>query len=186
METAMETHTIHELNLREESVSAAADPLPTQVDEARAPPSELEVVSRQANPKHDQHRILPKKAQAPERRSITRVLLPWGSRLATLVFALIAVLISIVAWDHYVMEPGTRDGRLRVQVASVAPQISGQIMELRVADNQFVHKGDVLYVIDPFDFAVTLRTNTAALKQKAADLQVKDAQSERRLKLSDL
>jgi multidrug resistance efflux pump len=67
----------------------------------------------------------------------------------------------------------------------VAPQISGQIMELRVADNEFVHKGDVLYVIDPFDFEVTLRTNTAALKQKAADLQVKDAQSERRLHLSD-
>jgi len=128
---------------------------------------------------------MPKNAQAPERRSIARVLRPWASRLATLVIALIAVLVSIVAWDHYVMAPWTRDGRLRVQVASVAPQISGQIMELRVADNQFVRKGDVLYVIDPFDFEVTLRTNTAALKQKAADLQVKDAQSERRLHLSD-
>jgi RND family efflux transporter MFP subunit len=109
-----------------------------------------------------------------------------GSRLATLVIALVAVLISIVAWDHYVMAPWTRDGRLRVQVASVAPQVSGQITELRVADNQFVHKGDVLYVIDPFDFEVALRTNTATLKQRAADLQVKEAQSERRLQLSNL
>jgi multidrug resistance efflux pump len=68
----------------------------------------------------------------------------------------------------------------------VAPQVSGQITEVRIVDNQFVHKGDVLYVIDPFDFEVALRTNTASLKQKAADLQVKELQSERKLHLSDL
>jgi RND family efflux transporter MFP subunit len=84
------------------------------------------------------------------------------------------------------MAPWTRDGRIRAQVASVAPQVSGQITELKIADNQFVHKGDVLYVIDPFDFEVALRTNLASLKQRAADLQVKEAQSERRLHLSDL
>lgn len=114
------------------------------------------------------------------------MVLPWTSRLATVVIALVAVLISIVAWDHYVMAPWTRDGRIRAQVASVAPEISGQITELRIADNQFVHKGDVLYVIDPFDFEVALRTNTALLKQRAADLQVKQVQWKRRQHLSDL
>jgi RND family efflux transporter MFP subunit len=94
--------------------------------------------------------------------------------------------VSIVAWGHYVKAPWTRDGRIRVQAASVAPQVSGQITELRIVDNQFVHKGDVLYVIDPFDFEVALRTNIASLKQKAADLQVKELQSERKLHLSDL
>jgi RND family efflux transporter MFP subunit len=84
------------------------------------------------------------------------------------------------------MAPWTRDGRIRAQVASVAPQVSGQITEVKIADNQFVHKGDVLYVIDPFDFEVALRTNMASLKQRAADQQVKEAQSERRLHLSDL
>jgi len=38
----------------------------------------------------------------------------------------------------------TRDGSVRVQVASVAPQVSGQIVELRAVDNQFVHKGTVV------------------------------------------
>ena len=52
---------------------------------------------------------------------------------------------------------------VRVQVANVASQISGQIKELRIVDNQFVHKGDILYVIDPFDFEVALRANKAAL-----------------------
>ncbi|WP_458150723.1 efflux RND transporter periplasmic adaptor subunit [Bradyrhizobium sp. UFLA05-109] len=75
---------------------------------------------------------------------------------------------------------------MRVQVASVAPEISGRIKELRIVDNQFVHKGDLLYVIDPFDFDVALRTNKAVLQQRMADRNVKDLQSERRRRLSDL
>jgi RND family efflux transporter MFP subunit len=73
-----------------------------------------------------------------------------------------------------------------VQVASIAPQVSGQITEIRVVDNQYVRQGDVLYVIDPFDFQVTLDTTKAQLRQAAADLQVKRLQAERRQHLSDL
>jgi multidrug resistance efflux pump len=107
-------------------------------------------------------------------------------RLATLAIALVAIVMALVTWDYYVTAPWTRDGRLRVQVASIAPQVSGQITELRVGDNQYVHKGDVLYVIDPFDFQVALHEDRAQLQQKAADLQVKQVQSERRQRLSDL
>jgi len=107
-------------------------------------------------------------------------------RAATAGIAVVAVLIALVTWDQYNAGPWTRDGRVRVQVASVAPQISGQITELRIVDNQFVHKGDLLYVIDPFDFEVALRTNKAILQQRMADLNVKDLQSERRRRLSDL
>ncbi|WP_244441229.1 HlyD family secretion protein [Mesorhizobium sp. STM 4661] len=109
-----------------------------------------------------------------------------AKRLATLVLALVAVLVSVVAWDHYLTAPWTRDGRVRVQVASVAPEVTGRIKELRVADNQFVHKGDLLYVLDPFDFDVALHSSKAALQQQAADLQVKQRQSERQGKLSSL
>jgi multidrug resistance efflux pump len=94
--------------------------------------------------------------------------------------------MALVTWDYYVTAPWTRDGRVRVQVASVAPQVAGQITELRVGDNQYVHKGDVLYVIDPFDFEVALRVDKAQSQQRAADLQVKQVQSERRQRLSDL
>lgn len=107
-------------------------------------------------------------------------------KVATAAIVVVAVLVALVAWDQYNAGPWTRDGRVRVHVASVAPQISGQIKELRIADNQFVHKGDVLYVIDPFDFEVALRVYKATLDQKAADLKVKELQSERRNRLSDL
>ena len=107
-------------------------------------------------------------------------------QLATLGVALVAIVMALVTWDYYVTAPWTRDGRVRVQVASVAPQISGQIVELRVGDNQYVHKGEVLYVIDPFDFEVALREGKAQAQQRAADLQVKEVQSERRQRLSSL
>ena len=106
--------------------------------------------------------------------------------LTTLVIALVAIVMALVTWDYYVTAPWTRDGRVRVQVASIAPQISGQITELRVGDNQYVHKGDVLYVIDPFDFEVALRADQALVQQRAADLQVKQVRSERRQRLSAL
>jgi RND family efflux transporter MFP subunit len=105
---------------------------------------------------------------------------------ATMLIVVLAVLAALVIWDFYVTAPWTRDGRVRVQVASIAPQVSGQITEIRVVDNQYVHQGDVLYVIDPFDFRVTLDTAKAQLRQAAADLQVKRVQAERRQHLSDL
>jgi RND family efflux transporter MFP subunit len=105
---------------------------------------------------------------------------------ATLLILVLAVLAALVIWDSYVTAPWTRDGSVRVQVASIAPQVSGQITEVRVVDNQYVHQGDVLYVINPFDFQVALDTGKAQLREKAADLQVKQLQAERRQHLSNL
>ena len=105
---------------------------------------------------------------------------------ASLLILVLAGLAALIIWDAYVTAPWTRDGSIRVQVASIAPQVSGQITEVRVVDNQFVHQGDVLYVIDPFDFKVALDTSQAQLRQKAADLQVKRIQAERRMHLSNL
>ncbi|KRR22583.1 biotin/lipoyl-binding protein [Bradyrhizobium retamae] len=120
------------------------------------------------------------------REAIGRFVAVAGKHLATLAMALVAILISIATWQHYVTAPWTRNGSVRVQVANVAPQIEGKIVELRVADNQFVHKGDVLYVIDPFDFEVAVRIGKAVVDQRAADLEVKQAEFNRRKHLSDL
>jgi RND family efflux transporter MFP subunit len=124
-----------------------------------------------------------KLAQRTLRTELWRTML---QRLATLAIFLLAVLVSLVTWDLYVTSPWTRDGRIRVQVASIAPEISGRIVAVRVTDDQLVHKGDVLYQIEPFDFEVALRTNKATLEQKKADLHVKELQNARRQRLSDL
>jgi multidrug resistance efflux pump len=130
---------------------------------------------------------LPLKGPAPRRPGrVARFARETLKTVATLLILVLAVLAALVIWDFYVTSPWTRDGSVRVQVANVAPQVSGQITEVRVVDNQFVHQGDVLYVIDPFDFQMALDTDEAQLRQKAADLQVKRMQAERREHLSDL
>jgi multidrug resistance efflux pump len=88
-------------------------------------------------------------------------------------FALTLLLLAFAAFavvglcEHYMVAPWTRDGQVRVQVADIAPQVPGQIVKLLVQDNQFVHKGDLLYVIDQGDYKVALdwpkRTSRARL-----------------------
>src|SRR4051812_41464251 len=57
------------------------------------------------------------------RDTIRRVVLATGKRLSTLAIALVAILISLVTWQHYVTAPWTRNGSVRVQVANVASQV---------------------------------------------------------------
>ncbi|GJD91649.1 p-hydroxybenzoic acid efflux pump subunit AaeA [Methylobacterium hispanicum] len=106
--------------------------------------------------------------------------------LAAGVVLAVSAAAAALVWIYLDARPWTRDGRVRVQVSNMAPQISGQIVELRIADNQFVHKGDVLYVIDPFDYKVALDRARAELENRAADLQVRQVQAERRAALTTL
>jgi multidrug resistance efflux pump len=157
--------------------STQTDTLPGLRPIARAKPEQ--------SPPCEQEPSVPANPLA-RRRAAAQLLRSMSRRLATLAIFLVAALVSIVAWDQYVTAPWTRDGRVRVQVASIAPQVSGQITQLRITDNQFVHKGDILYQIEPFDFDVTLRSSKALLEEREADLHVKQLQSERRQRLSDL
>jgi multidrug resistance efflux pump len=155
---------------------------------AHSEPATQPVARVQSQPEQParQQRPLAEPRSSGDRPLVRRWILVCFRRLATLAIALVAIVMALVTWDYYVTAPWTRDGRVRVQVANVAPQVSGQIRELRVGDNQYVHQGEVLYVIDPFDFEVALRTDGAQVQQRAADLQVKQVQSERRQRLSNL
>nr|WP_137827186.1 HlyD family secretion protein [Methylobacterium sp. L1A1] len=120
------------------------------------------------------------KPRAGRRRRFGKVL-----RLAaTAAILVLAVIAAGLVWQFYVTAPWTRDGRVRVQVANIAPQVSGSIVALKVVDNQEVKVGDVLYVIDPFDFEVSVTSAEAEVKNREADLQVKQAQAARRAALS--
>jgi multidrug resistance efflux pump len=167
------------------SIDKAADSVSAA---ARDTPASQPVIRTQPRPEEAarQRTALAEPRSSGERSLPLQWMKAYFKGLATLAIAFIAIVTALVTWDYYVTAPWTRDGRVRVQVASIAPQVSGQITELRVGDNQYVHKGDVLYVIDPFDFEVALRIDKAQERQRAADLQVREVQSERRQRLSDL
>ena len=121
-------------------------------------------------------------ALATRRKSVANLL----RYLATSVLVAAALVAARYGWLVYVTSPWTRDGMVRVQVANVAPQISGQIVEVRTYDNQHVHKGDILYVIEKFDFEVALENAKASIVTREADLAVKKAQNARRAILTTL
>lgn len=159
-------------------------PLPDRPELLLVPKSEPAPDTAREAPRAEP--VLPLEPPRARQRRFTRMIGTVGKSFATLAIALIALATALLTWQYYVMSPWTRNGSVRVQVANVAPQISGQIVDLKVSDNEFVHKGDVLYVIDPFDFQVAVDSAKANLDQKAADLQVKQAQSQRRQNLSSI
>ena len=82
--------------------------------------------------------------------------------------------------------PWTRDGTVRAYVVTMAPEVAGRIVELPVADNQFVHKGDLLMVIDPTNYKIAVSLAEAAVQQAQANAQNAEREAKRRQELTDL
>ena len=75
---------------------------------------------------------------------------------------------------------------MRAYVVTMAPEVSGRIVQLPVADNQFVHKGDLLMVIDPTNYKIAVSLAEAAVQQALVNAQNAERQAKRRLQLSNL
>lgn len=99
---------------------------------------------------------------------------------------MLAAVLAWSAWQAWLTQPWTRDGRVRVYVVSMAPEVAGRIVQLAVHDNQFVHKGDVLMVIDPADYAIAVSNNEALLRKADVDFKERSEEAQRRLELTTL
>jgi multidrug resistance efflux pump len=106
--------------------------------------------------------------------------------LITLGTGAIAALFAWAMWQAYMGAPWTRDGTVRVYVVTKAPEVAGRIVKLPVADNQFVHKGDLLMLIDPTDYRIAVELTEAAVQQTKATAENAQREAERRRKLTDL
>jgi multidrug resistance efflux pump len=106
--------------------------------------------------------------------------------LITAVVLAAAGALGWAMWDAYMGAPWTRDGTVRVYVATMAPQVAGQIVQLPVADNQFVHKGDLLMVIDPTNYKIAVSLAEAAVQQAEVTAQNAEREAKRRQELTTL
>jgi multidrug resistance efflux pump len=99
-------------------------------------------------------------------------------------YLLTLTLVRSAAWAagslyyRYLQTPWTRDGQVRANIVGIAPRVSGPIVRVAVYDNQPVHKGDLLFEIDPEDFqaqvdlaAGQVQNAEANLKQQTQNLQ---------------
>jgi len=100
--------------------------------------------------------------------------------LITLAAVRLAALLGWAMWEAYRGAPWTRDGSVRAYVVTMAPEIQGRIVELPVADNQLVHMGDLLLVIDPTNYRIAVSLGEAAVQQAQADAQNAASEASRR------
>ena len=115
----------------------------------------------------------------PFLRTLIRVVL-------TLVVVSLAIVLGITLWNVYMISPWTRDGRVRVYVVDMAPEVSGTVVQIPVVDNQYVHKGDPLFVLDPVRFRLAIREAQARLDGALEDLKLKRNDAKRRMGLGGI
>ncbi len=110
-------------------------------------------------------------------------------------FARVIVTLLIVAagcaggyelWDYYMYSPWTRDARIRADVVTISPDVSGFVTDLRVRNDQFVHKGDILLVIDQARYRLALADAQALIAVRSAQQAMFREQYERRSKVTNL
>ncbi|MDR5750315.1 MULTISPECIES: HlyD family secretion protein [unclassified Caballeronia] len=108
-----------------------------------------------------------------------------GFILTAIIFAA-AILIGRALWVHYMDEPWTRDGRVRANVINVAPDVSGAVVTMPVADNQFVKKGELLMEIDPSHYRIAVQQAQANVAARQAELRMRRADAARRADMDSL
>ena len=57
----------------------------------------------------------------------------------------------------------TDDAQVEADIIPVIPRVSGYVKEVRVKDNQMVHKGDTLIILDDRDYQVKLDTGRSGI-----------------------
>jgi membrane fusion protein (multidrug efflux system) len=102
----------------------------------------------------------------------------WGNRTRmrrNLFVAALALVLVLLAgggwywWTAWRFLQSTDDAYVESDTSIISPKISGYIAAVRVRNNEFVHKGDVLFVIDDSDFkARALAAEAAVASEKAA------------------
>jgi membrane fusion protein (multidrug efflux system) len=81
--------------------------------------------------------------------------------------SMVLVLIIVAATISFFMVGGshesTNDAYVEARVVRISPKVSGQVISLRVDDNDAVKAGDLLLEIDPVDYQAKVDQATAAV-----------------------
>lgn len=113
----------------------------------------------------DLSQVAPQQASSPQRSKARSILM---------LLAALAVAAG-VAWGAYWWIAGrfvetTDDAYLQADSISVAPKINGYVGEVLVADNQNVHRGDVLVRLDARKYQAASDEASATIAARQADL----------------
>ena len=113
-------------------------------------------------------------------------LMPVVRPAATIAIAAVAVGVLRWMWFHYERAPWTRDGRVRADIVSVAPDEAGFVVDVAVMDNQVVRKGDLLFRLDSAHYEIAVHQAEAAVARERAVLRQARREARRNDELGDL
>ena len=162
-----------EAKTADEQLSDHSDPAPTEQRERRAAPRDLAESDVADRPQ--QHQTQKESdAEVEEKPSFFH-------RHPALVVAgaialLIAALASYLYWDNSSRFESTDDAFVAARQYSIAPKVSGYVVDIPVTDNAHVAPGDVIAQIDPRDYNIALAQADAAVV--AARAGVADAEAQ--------
>lgn len=88
---------------------------------------------------------------------------PWGKWAVMLAVPLALLLIGGWFWLTSGRTVSTDNATIGAHVVSLAPEVGGRIVEVRVQENQMVKKGDLLFRIDPAPYRIALMQADAAV-----------------------
>ena len=91
-----------------------------------------------------------------------------------------ALTLGRMAWDHYMESAWTRDGRIKADVVTISADVAGTVTDVRVRDNQLVHKGDVLFVVDKARYENALAQANAMLRSQQVEKGRRTREANRR------
>ncbi len=103
--------------------------------------------------------------------------------VVTLAVVLLALLAGWWLWHFYMIAPWTRDARVRADVVTIAPDVSGWVVELKVRDNQQVQAGDLLMSIDRERYQAALEKARALAETRRQQLNLRQHEASRRVHL---
>ena len=101
----------------------------------------------------------------------------------TLTLVLAALLAGSWLWQHYLYSPWTRDARVRADVVTIAPDLSGWVRELKVRDNQQVAAGELLMSLDRERYQAALEQAQAVAATRRQQLLLREHEAARRERL---
>ena len=104
----------------------------------------------------------------------------WGLRTVGMVVSLTAVvaalLLSLTALRRLDSRPETDDAFVEADLVHMAADVSGRIMALYVGNNGTVHRGDVLFEVDPEPYRLRVEQAVEQVHQLEAELAVETNQ----------
>ena len=101
------------------------------------------------------------RAHKPKRR--------WGRLALMLSFPLLLLIGGLAYWQSLQGQVSTDNAYVHLDKISVSAQVGGQIVDVRVKENQHVQAGDLLFVIDPEPFQLQIAQADAAMATAQAD-----------------